>query len=66
MRDLSPIDQQWINNYCEEFLKIASSLPEGSLRDAVLRRVECCFDLVEAWQLRNMPIEEQDKLRRKK
>lgn len=52
-RDLSPIDQQWIQHYCDEFLKIAPQLPEGAMRDAILRRVECCMDLLEAWQKRN-------------
>lgn len=55
-KDLSPIDQQWINNYVGEFLKIANQLPEGFLKQAVLRRVECVMDLTEAWQTRNNPI----------
>ena len=56
-RDKSPIDQEWINRYCDEFLKIAGQLPEGMMRDAVLRRVECVMDLTEAWQKRNNPLE---------
>jgi len=55
MRDHSPIDQQWIQHYCDEFLKIAPQIPEGPFRDAILRRVECCMDLLEAWQKRNEP-----------
>lgn len=58
-KDLSPIDQQWINNYVGEFLKVADSIPHGVLRDAVLRRVECVMDLVELWQKRNMPREKR-------
>lgn len=58
-RDRSPIDQQWIQHYCDEFLKIAPSLPEGPFRDAVLRRVECVMDMLEAWQKRNVPFEKR-------
>lgn len=54
-RDLSPIDQQWIQRYCDEFLKVAEQISAGPFRDAVLRRVECCMDLLEAWQKRNEP-----------
>ena len=54
-RDRSPIDQQWIQRYCDEFLKVAPLISEGPFRDAVLRRVECCMDLLEAWQKRNEP-----------
>lgn len=52
----TPIDQMWIQHYCDEFLKIAPKLPEGPMRDAVLRRVECAMDLLEAWQKRNIPM----------
>lgn len=52
-RDLSPIDQQWIQSYCDKFLEIATSLPEGPFKNAVTRRVECVMDLVESWQKRN-------------
>jgi hypothetical protein len=54
-RDRSPIDQEWVQRYCEEFLKIAPQIPEGAFRDAILRRVEVCMDLVDAWQTRNNP-----------
>lgn len=54
-RDRSPIDQQWIQRYCDEFLKVAKTIPSGVFQDAVLRRVECCMDLLEAWQKRNEP-----------
>ena len=54
-RDTLPIDQRWIQHYCDEFLKVAKDIPEGAFRDAVLRRVECCMDLLEAWQKRNEP-----------
>lgn len=53
--DRSPIDQQWIQRYCDEFIKIADKLPEGLLKQAVLRRVECVMDLTEGWQKRNEP-----------
>lgn len=58
-RDRSPIDQQWIQSYCDEFLRIAPTIPAGVFRDAILRRVECCMDLLEAWQKRNWPIGER-------
>lgn len=54
-RDRSPIDQRWIQKYCDEFLQIAGNLSDGLLKDAVLRRVECVMDLLEAWQTRNQP-----------
>ena len=57
-RDRAPIDQRWIQTYCDKFLEVAGRLPEGVLRDATLRRVECCMDLLEAWQTRNNPREE--------
>lgn len=55
IRDRAPIDQQWMQRYCDEFLKIADAQPDGRLRDAILRRVECVMDLLEAWQTRNHP-----------
>lgn len=51
----APIDQQWIQRYCDEFLKVADGMPPGPFRDAILRRVECAMDLLEAWQKRNEP-----------
>ena len=54
-RDRSPIDQRWVQHYCDEFFKVAGNLPEGLLKNAVLRRIECCMDLLEAWQKRNEP-----------
>jgi hypothetical protein len=58
-RDRSPIDQQWIQKYCDEFLKVAGSIPEGVMRDAVLRRVEYVMDLLESWQNRNLPMDKR-------
>lgn len=55
IRDRAPIDQQWMQHYCDEMLKVAAQLPEGMFRDAVLRRVECVMELLEAWQTRNHP-----------
>ncbi len=52
MPDRSPIDQQWIQRYCDTLLEAAKRLDHGAMRDAVLRRVECVMDLVEAWQKR--------------
>lgn len=56
-KDRSPIDQRWIQTYCDEFMKVGDSLPEGLLKQAVIRRIECVMDLVEAWQKRNIPID---------
>jgi len=56
-RDRAPIDQQWVQSYVDQFLKISEQLPAGLLRDAVLRRVESVMDLLEAWQTRNNPLE---------
>ena len=54
MRDkTTPIDQRWVQHYCEEFLEVAGQLPEGKLRDAVMLRVDNVMDLVEAWQKRD-------------
>lgn len=65
-RDRSPIDQQWIQHYCDEFLKVvATAKLDGAMRDAVLRRVECCMDLLDAWQLRNVPIDQREQERRR-
>jgi len=58
-RDRSPIDQDWIRNYCDEFMKIAIKLDNGPFKDAILRRVECVQDLVDAWQQRNVPINQR-------
>lgn len=52
-RDRAPIDQQWIQQYCDRCLKIAEMLEQGPMRDAVLRRAECAMDMLEAWQKRN-------------
>lgn len=58
-RDRSPIDQQWVQRYCDEFMKAAYLIPEGKFREAVLRRVECAMDLLDAWQRRNWPMEKR-------
>jgi hypothetical protein len=57
--DRSPIDQQWIQRYCDTLLEAATKLSDGIFKDAILRRVECAMDLVEAWQKRNLPMEER-------
>ena len=57
-RDRTPIDQIWLQYYCDEFLKIATQMGDGAMKDAVLRRVECVMDVLEAWQLRNVPIDQ--------
>jgi len=59
MKDLSPIDQMWIKNYCDEFLKIAVKLDNGPFKDTILRRIECVQDLTEAWQKRNIPMDKR-------
>lgn len=53
------MDQRWVQDYCDQFLKIAPQIPAGAMRDAVLRRVECVMDLMEAWQWRNVPIDQR-------
>ena len=58
-RDHSPIEQDWVRDYCDQFMRIAAELPPSPFRDAVLRRVECVQDLVEAWQKRHWPVEER-------
>jgi len=60
-RDTSPIDQRWVQNYCDLFLKVSGELPEGTFRDSTLRRVEIVMDLVEAWQKRNWPPDALDR-----
>ena len=60
-KDLSPIDQKWISNYCDLLINIAKQMPTDSiLRVATERRIECVMDLVEAWQNRNNPLEARD------
>lgn len=59
MPDRAPIDQDWIRTYCDEFLRIAPQIPAGPFRDAILRRVECVMDLLEAWQKRNLPMDKR-------
>ena len=58
--DRSPIDQQWIQNYCDEFLRVSAALPPGIYQDALLRRVECVLDLLEAWQNRRRPFASEE------
>lgn len=55
-RDPSPIDQKWIQDYCDQFLSVVKDIPTGPFRDAVLHRIECIMDLLEAWQKRNLPM----------
>ena len=55
-KDLSPIDQEWINQYVGDLLKAGNNLAPGPFQDAVLRRAECVMDLVEAWRIRNNPL----------
>lgn len=58
-RDRAPIDQPWLQRYCDEFLKIAATMPDGVMKDTILRRVECVMDVLDAWQLRNIPIDQR-------
>jgi hypothetical protein len=58
-RDRNPVDQQWVQHYCDEFLKIAARLDDGLLKNAVLLRVEHAMDLLDAWQKRNWPIDQR-------
>lgn len=59
-KDQAPIDQRWIQTYCDSFLKVAKELPEGSLmQQAIMRRVEVVMDLTEAWQKRNWPMDKR-------
>lgn len=51
-RDRSPIDQQWVRGYCDRLTKVVEVMPDGPYKDAVLHRVECVMDLLEAWQKR--------------
>ncbi len=55
-RDRSPIDQKWIQGYCDTLLE-ASTKFDWPMRDAVLQRVDHAMDLLEAWQKRNAPKE---------
>jgi hypothetical protein len=59
MKDYSDIPQEWIREYTNQFLKIAVDMPQGLFKDAILRRVECCQDLVKAYQERNIPMEKR-------
>lgn len=65
-RDLSPINQKWLMDYCNKFTYIAGNMPDGGLKEALLRRVECVLDVLEAWQLRNVPIDQRGRLVDKK
>lgn len=58
-RDRSPIDQRWVQDYCDAIMASAQQLEPGVFRDALLRRVECAMDLVEAWQKRNLPMDQR-------
>lgn len=51
-RDRSPIDQRWIQDYCDTLLRVATGMPTGPIRDAIMHRIGCCMDLLEAWQTR--------------
>lgn len=62
-RDRAPIDQAWIQQYCDEFIKVGLTLPDGALKDAVTRRIDIIHDLVDAWQQRNVPIDQRERRR---
>jgi hypothetical protein len=44
------IPEEWIKNYADEILAIASKLPEGPNRDAVALRAEHAMDLLKAYR----------------
>ncbi len=48
----TPIDQEWIRQYVDQLLAVAGTLPEGAMRDALMKRAEHALDLVEAWHAR--------------
>lgn len=54
-RDRSPIDQRWVQHYCDTLLEFAKGVPLSPMHDAILKRVECAMDLLEAWQKRDWP-----------
>ena len=57
-RDRAPIDQKWIQDYCDSLARIAESLgPESVMGLATTRRLEVVMDLVDAWQKRHWPRE---------
>ena len=58
-KDRAPIDQQWIQDYCDQLIAVAQRLGPGVMQDTTLRRIECVMDLVEAWQKRNWPIDQR-------
>lgn len=59
-RDRSAIDQKWIRDYCDQLLKVAASLgPNSPMAASVVQRVDHIHDLVDAWQQRNIPIDER-------
>lgn len=58
-RDRAPIDQRWVQDYVDQFLKASQGFPPGPMQDAVFRRIECVMDLVDAWQKRNWPKEKR-------
>ena len=61
-RDRSPIDQDWIRDYCDQFLRIGNSFSlSNPMRPAIALRIEHIQDLVEAWQRRNQPLPEPPK-----
>lgn len=58
-RDRSPIDQKWVQDYCDEFIRVGNMLPEGAFKSAVFKRVEIVMDLMDAWQKRKWPMDKR-------
>ncbi len=54
-RDKRPVDQRWVRDYCDMLMRIASPMPEDKAKEALLRRAEYVTDMLEAWQIRNLP-----------
>lgn len=54
-RDRSPIDQRWLQDQCDVLLRTAQMMPEGVMKDALLKRAEITLDILEAWQRRGEP-----------
>jgi hypothetical protein len=51
MKTIESIPSKFIQNYIDELINIAKPFPEDSvMKAAILRRVECVMDMVDAYK----------------
>lgn len=59
LNENNAIPLEWIRYYTDQYLKIIKVHPKSGMDAAILERVNHIYDLVEAYNKRNTPIDKR-------